>query len=130
MVDGIDPHLVATDLIFQVAWKSRDLKARSNLNLHCGDHQIQLIISLKTFQQIWAKLKSTYEHKHNASQVGIHKQIFYLSLSKSQSLIEFLEEWQGALDEAIVARLVILESLQVTSLLASLPPSWHPFVIT
>jgi hypothetical protein len=130
MVDGIDPHLGAINLVFQVAWKSRDLKVRSNFILHCGYHQIQLIISLETFQQIWAKLKSTYKHKHNASQVGIHKHIFCLSLSKSQSLIEFLEEWQGALDEAIVARFIILESLQVTSLLASLPPSWWPFVTT
>jgi hypothetical protein len=130
MVDGTDLHLGAIDIVFQVVWKSKDLKACSNLIFHFGDHQIQLIISLKTFQQIWAKLKSTYEHKHNASQVGIHKHIFFLFLSKSQSLTEFLEEWQGALDEVIVARLVILESLQVTSLLASLPPSWQPFVTT
>jgi hypothetical protein len=92
MVDGADLHLGATNLVFQVAWKSRDSKARFNLSLHCGDHQIQLIISLKTFQQIWAKLKSTYEHKHNVSQVGIHKDIFSLPLSKSQSMTEFLEE--------------------------------------
>lgn len=69
MVERTDLHLGAIDLVFQVARKCRDLKACSNLILHCGDHQIQLIICLKTIQQIWAKFKSTYEHKHNASQV-------------------------------------------------------------
>ncbi len=111
VVDGTNPHLGAIDLVSQVAWMSRDFKSHSKLIIHCGDHQIQLIISLKTSQQIWAKLKSTYEHKHNASQVGIHECIFSFSLSESQSVTKFLEEWQGALHEAVVARLVILESL-------------------
>jgi hypothetical protein len=70
---------------------------------------------LKTFQQIWAKLKSTYEHKDNASQVGIQR-IFSLSLSESQLMIKFLEKWHNALDEVVVIGLVIPRALQVTSL--------------
>lgn len=45
-------------------------------------------------------------------------------------MIEFLKEWQGALLETTDARLVIIESLQVTSLFTPLPPSWWPFVIS
>jgi hypothetical protein len=45
-------------------------------------------------------------------------------------MTEFLKEWQGALVETIDARLVIIESLQVTSLFTPLPPSWWPFVIS
>jgi hypothetical protein len=39
-------------------------------------------------------------------------------------MIKFLEEWHNALDEVVMAGLVIPEALQVTSLLASLPLSW------
>ncbi len=55
--------------------------------------------------------------------------MFTLLLSKPQSVIEFLKEWQGALVETIDARLVIIESLQITSLFNPLPTLWWPFVI-
>jgi hypothetical protein len=71
VVNGIDIDPRTTDLVTQVAWKFRDLKTYSDLIFHYGDHQIQLI---------WAKLKSTYEHKDSASQVGIHKSIFSFSI--------------------------------------------------
>jgi hypothetical protein len=73
---NIDPW--TTNLVAQVAWKFRDLKTRFDLILHCGDHQIQLIKSLKTFQQIWAKLKSTYEHKDSASCQDSCRLLFFL----------------------------------------------------
>jgi hypothetical protein len=75
---------------------------------------------LKTSQHIWAKFKSTYEHEHNTSQVGIHKCIFSFFLFESQSTTKFLEEWQGALDEVVVARLV---SQSITSYI---PPCFTP----
>jgi hypothetical protein len=76
VVNGTDIDPWITDLVVQVAWKFRDLKTCFDLIFHRGDYQIQLIKSLKTFQQIWAKLKSTYEHKYNAFDIGIHKRIF------------------------------------------------------
>jgi hypothetical protein len=52
VVDGINLNLRVSNLIIQVAWKSRDLKANFNLIFHCGRHQIQLTGSFKTFQEI------------------------------------------------------------------------------
>jgi hypothetical protein len=45
-------------------------------------------------------------------------------------MIEFFKKWQGALVETTDARILICESLQVTSLFTPLPPSWWPFVIS
>ncbi len=131
MVDGTNLHPKATDLVSQVAWKSRDLKAHFNLILHCGDCQIQLIISLKTSQKIGPNLNQPMNTNITLSKLGSISAYIYIYIYlffESQSMTEFLEEWQGALDEAVVARLVIPEALQVTSLLASFPPSWWPFV--
>jgi hypothetical protein len=40
VVDGTNLNLRVANLIIQVAWKSRDLKAYFNLIFHCGSHQI------------------------------------------------------------------------------------------
>jgi hypothetical protein len=52
VVDGTNLNLRAANLIIQVAWKSRDLKAYLNLVFHYGGHQIQLTKALKTSQEI------------------------------------------------------------------------------
>ncbi len=117
MVDGTNLHPKATDLVSQVAWKSRDLKAHFNLILHCGDCQIQLIISLKTSQKIGPNLNQPMNTNITLSKLGSISAYIYIYIYlffESQSMTEFLEEWQGALDEAVVARLVIPEALQVT----------------
>jgi hypothetical protein len=117
VVDGTNLHPKATDLVSQVAWKSRDLKAHFNLILHCGDCQIQLIISLKTSQKIGPNLNQPMNTNITLSKLGSISAYIYIYIYlffESQSMTEFLEEWQGALDEAVVARLVIPEALQVT----------------
>jgi hypothetical protein len=44
-----------------------------------------------------------------ASKVALHKRLIQLTLSKTQSPIEFVEKWKAFLDEAIVINLVIVE---------------------
>lgn len=53
-----------------------------------------------------------------------------MQLHENQSVLEFLEDWQGVLDEAVLAQLDIPPAQQVTMLLATLPPTWRPFVTT
>jgi hypothetical protein len=65
-----------------------------------------------------------------ASKVALHKRLIQLTLSKSQSPIEFVKKWKGLLDEAIVTNLVIVEEQQIVLLLGTLPPSWRSFVTT
>jgi hypothetical protein len=65
-----------------------------------------------------------------ASKVALHKRLIQLTLSKTQSPIEFVEKWKGFLNETIVTNLVIVEEQQIMLLLVTLPPLWRSFITT
>eukprot|EP00249_Psilotum_nudum_P031484 c4560_g2_i1 orf=170-1129(+) len=111
-------------------WKLANTKAKSDIILHLGARQIELIQNLATSHEVWNKLKTTYKHADVASQVSIHRKLMRMQLRENQSVPEFLEHWQGVLDEAMLARLNIPLKQQVTMLLAALSPSRCPFVTT
>eukprot|EP00249_Psilotum_nudum_P037083 c9436_g1_i1 orf=66-620(-) len=111
-------------------WNLVDSKARSNIILHCCDRQIQLVSALPTSRDVWQKLCATYEHSDVVSQVTLLRRLMQLMLVYCRSVTEFLEEWQGLLDEAARTGLTFSDIQQVTMLLASLPDSWRSFVTT
>lgn len=49
-------------------------------------------------------------------------------MPKGQSVIKFLETFQGTVDEAAVAGLTVLDSQLVIILLGALPQSWRSFI--
>eukprot|EP00249_Psilotum_nudum_P003970 c17492_g1_i1 orf=32-460(-) len=60
----------------------------------------------------------------------MHQKLMQLTLSERRWVTDFLEEWQGLLDQVVITRLIFNDTQQVTMLLASLPDSWRSFVTT
>ena len=58
------------------------------------------------------------------------KKLVNLTLSESRALTDFLEEWQGTLEEAAIAGLTFTEKQQIVLLLSALPQSWRAFITT
>lgn len=112
------------------AWRSSDSKARADIILHCGDAQIQLIHSLPTSKEMWDKLKATYDHVDIGTQVHSHRKLTNMKLLDSQSVPEFLDQWQAAVDDTTSAGLNIPSTQLVMMLLSALPSSWRSFVTT
>lgn len=66
MVDGSKANPGTADATKLVAWKQKDVKAKSSLILHCDNREIQFVWSLSTSNDIWEKLK-IYSHTNLAS---------------------------------------------------------------
>lgn len=99
--------------------------------LRVGDRQVQMTRPLVTSKLIWDFFRSTYEHTDLVSQVTLIKKLINLSMEDGQNVTQFLDEWQGLLDEtAVVAGLDIPPPLQSTFLLAALPSTWCAFITT
>ena len=58
------------------------------------------------------------------------KKLVNLTLSESRAVTNFLEEWQGTLEEAAIAGLAFTEKQQIVLLLSALPQSWRAFMTT
>lgn len=58
--------------------------------------------SLKSYKELWDRLKETYELSIPPSQVYFHKKLTHLTLSKLlwKSMTDFLKEWQNTLKES------------------------------
>ncbi len=94
----------------QTTWKLKNYKTRFELIFHCGDWQIQLVRTLQTSKEVWDKLKATYEQSSMVAQTTIHKRLVSLSLSKSQLVNEFFEEWENILNGIAIVGLTFIES--------------------
>lgn len=124
------PNAPPTNQADITAWQQLDAKAISDIILSIGDRQVDLVHRLPTSREIWERLKLIYEHSDIASQVSAHRRLVNHSLQESASVPNFLEEWQGFLDEATTAGLQFSDSQVVTMLLSALPPTWSSFVTT
>lgn len=77
---------------------------------------------------MWDKLKSTCELSDLSSQVSVFHKLSSLSLPEGGSVIEFLEEFQGTVDDAAVAGLITPDPQLVIILLGALPETWRAFI--
>lgn len=73
VVDGTEIAPAVSEVAGLAAWKLKDVKARSDILLHCGDKQLLSLKSLSTSKQVWNKLKQLYERSNKALQVNFHK---------------------------------------------------------
>ncbi len=102
----LDPSSV--DVTLQTTWKLKNYKTHFDLIFHCGDRQIQLVRTLQTSKEVWDKLKATYEQSSMVAQKTIHKRLVSLSLSKSQLVHEFFEEWENTLNGIAIVGLTFI----------------------
>ncbi|MCO5567452.1 hypothetical protein L7F22_021143 [Adiantum nelumboides] len=112
------------------AWNKKDLEARTEITLHLGDKQLQLVRQTKTAKEMWTVLKQQYQRTNVVSRVLLHKQLNELTMKVFPSTDVFLDAWQKANDDLLIAGLVLPEEIQVTILLAALPDDWQSFITT
>ncbi|MCO5591850.1 hypothetical protein L7F22_045843 [Adiantum nelumboides] len=112
------------------AWKKKDLEARTEIVLHLGDKQLQLVRQSTTAREMWDILKQQYQRTNVVSRVLLHKQLNELTMRSFKSTDAFLDAWQKASDDVLIAGLKLSEEIQVTTLLAALPDEWQSFITT
>ncbi|MCO5607337.1 hypothetical protein L7F22_061532 [Adiantum nelumboides] len=111
-------------------WTTKDLQAQSELMLHLGDRQVQMVRCCETSAEIWAFLRSIYHHEDLITRITVLKKLLSAILLEQQNTQKFVDEWRTLLDNALLSGLQLDESLQSMLLLAALPSSWRPFITT
>ncbi|MCO5594007.1 hypothetical protein L7F22_048026 [Adiantum nelumboides] len=110
------------------AWKKKDLEARTEIVLHLGDRQLQLVRTLETAEEMWTFLKTQYQQTNVVSRVLLHKQLNEIQMASYATTEAFLEAWQATNDNLLIAGLTLPEEVQVNVLLNALPDSWQSCV--
>ncbi|KAI5055384.1 hypothetical protein GOP47_0028905 [Adiantum capillus-veneris] len=77
----------------KAAWKKKDLKARTEIIMHLGDRQLQLVRTLETAYEMWELLKTQYQQTNIVSRVLIHKQLNEIQMASYPTTEAFLEAW-------------------------------------
>ncbi|MCO5595626.1 hypothetical protein L7F22_049671 [Adiantum nelumboides] len=126
IVSGTTPKPAAND----ADSLAKDLQAQSELMLHLGDRQVQMVRRCQSSPEIWAFLRSTYHHEDLITRVTALKKLLLAVLTKHQDISKFLDDWRTLLDNALLSGLLLDDSLQAMLLLAALPTSWRPFITT
>ncbi|MCO5607751.1 hypothetical protein L7F22_061951 [Adiantum nelumboides] len=126
IVSGTTPKPAAND----ADWLAKDLQAQSELMLHLGDRQVQLVRRCQSSPEIWAFLRSTYHHEDLITRAIALKKLLLAVLTEHQDISKFLDDWRTLLDNALLSGLLLDDSLQAMLLLAALPTSWRPFITT
>ncbi|MCO5604374.1 hypothetical protein L7F22_058539 [Adiantum nelumboides] len=126
IVSGTTPKPTAND----ADWLAKDLQAQSELMLHLGDRQVQMVRRCQSSPEIWAFLRSTYHHEDLITRVTALKKLLLAVLTEHQDISNFLDDWHTLLDNALLSGLLLDDSLQAMFLLAALPTSWRPFITT
>ncbi|MCO5578682.1 hypothetical protein L7F22_032526 [Adiantum nelumboides] len=126
IVSGTTPKPAAND----ADWLAKDLQAQSELMLHLGDRQVQIVRRCQSSPEIWAFLRSTYHHEDLITRVTALKKLLLAVLTEHQDISKFLDDWRTLLDNALLSGLLLDDSLQAMLLLAALPTSWRPFITT
>ncbi|MCO5564436.1 hypothetical protein L7F22_018097 [Adiantum nelumboides] len=126
IVSGTTPKPAAND----ADWLAKDLQAQSELMLHLGDRQVQMVRRCQSSPEIWAFLCSTYHHEDLITRVTALKKLLLAVLTEHQDISKFLDDWRTLLDNALLSGLLLDDSLQAMLLLAALPTSWRPFITT
>ncbi|MCO5569460.1 hypothetical protein L7F22_023172 [Adiantum nelumboides] len=126
IVSGTTPKPAAND----ADWLAKDLQAQSELMLHLGDRQVQMVRRCQSSPEIWAFLRSTYHHEDLITRVTALKKLLLAVLTEHQDISKFLDDWRTLLDNALLLGLLLDDSLQAMFLLAALPTSWRPFITT
>ncbi|MCO5560235.1 hypothetical protein L7F22_013846 [Adiantum nelumboides] len=126
IVSGTTPKPAAND----ADWLAKDLQAQSELMLHLGDRQVQMVRRCQSSPEIWAFLRSTYHHEDLITRVTALKKLLLAVLTEHQDISKFLDDWRTLLDNALLSGLLLDDSLQAMLLLAALPTSWRPFITT
>lgn len=75
VVKGTDPNLGTWDQTTFKVWTLKDDRARFDLIFQCGDVQIQMVCQLKAFKEVWEKLKMTYVHSNQTTQLVVQKKL-------------------------------------------------------
>ena len=112
------------------AWKTRDLNARLELLTNMEDAIKLSLRALNTSNEIWERLKQSYEHKDVASQIANLKKLMNTSCSEDQEIPQYVESWRLLMDETLLSGVALDPQVQAMLLLASLPPSWQSFITT
>ncbi|KAI5071812.1 hypothetical protein GOP47_0014063 [Adiantum capillus-veneris] len=112
------------------SWKKKDLDAHTEIILHLGDKQLQLVRQTKTAHEMWNLLQQQYQRTNVVSRVLLHKQLNELTMKYFKTTDAFLDAWQKASDDLLIAGLQLPEEIQVTTLLPALPEEWQSFITT
>ncbi|MCO5547459.1 hypothetical protein L7F22_000909 [Adiantum nelumboides] len=126
IISGTTPKPAAND----ADWLAKDLQAQSELMLHLGDRQVQMVRRCQSSPVIFAFLRSTYHHEDLITRVTALKKLLLAVLTEHQDISKFLDDWRTLLDNALLSGLLLDDSLQAMLLLAALPTSWRPFITT
>ncbi|MCO5580832.1 hypothetical protein L7F22_034705 [Adiantum nelumboides] len=112
------------------AWLKKDLEARTELVLHMGDRQVQLVRQLNTSKEMWDSLQQPYQQTNVVSRVLLHRKLNEVHHKNYNNTEAFLDAWQQANDSLMISGLLLPREIQVTILLAALPDSWQSFIST
>lgn len=85
------------------AWKKKDLEARTEIIMHLGDRQLQLVRTLEISQGMWILLQSQYQQTNVVSRVLLHKQLNEIQMVTYHTTEAFLEAWKSANDNLQIA---------------------------
>lgn len=112
------------------AWLKKDFEARTELVLHMGDRQVQLVRQLNTSKEMWDSLQQQYQQTNVVSRVLLHRKLNEVHHKNYNSTEAFLDAWQQTNDNLMISGLILPREIQVTILLAALPDSWQSFIST
>lgn len=108
-----------------MAFKKRDVKARTIIVSCLADNILEMIKDLSSAKEIMATLKGTYVRTGISTQVQLQRKLRSLKFSEGSSLNVFLTEFEQIIHELKSAGGKIENSEMVSQLLSAMPESFQ-----
>ena len=96
--------------------------------MHLSDDQVVLVKDLGSAKEIWDTLKERHEHSDRTMKINILQRLVTMEMNESDSIDNFIRNWQSVLDAALSAGKDIDEEMRFDLILGALPDSWDSFV--
>jgi hypothetical protein len=124
VVDGTDEMPYATtDPKGFAQWKSRDLKARTQVTLALGDEPLKSVLDATTARECWRRVSDYCRRIARHRMVFLVQKLFQTTLSDSKQLEPQIRELLWAARMLSNAGLAFQDNLIAMAIIMSLPPS-------
>ena len=119
-----------TKMIKFHAWQDKDFEAQSEIQFHVADSLMYLISNQETTKEMWECLSEQYEKTDTIHAIALFRQLTTFRMQESDDFETFLQSWRSLLEQGTTTGLGFTDKQHVVMLLAALPSTWQPFVIT
>ena len=109
------------------AWKSQDMKARSDILLTISSHELKHTRGCVTSKELWDKIEGVFSLKGPARMAVLLKKLLQQKMEEGGDVREHMAQFFEVLDKLAAMEIDINDKLLTLMLLKSLPSSYEIF---